>query len=364
MTLSCILRYLKIHCYGTCVLALLCITQCSAADLPSGLNRTADADTAETGQLDIQQEPPPEQSRRGTIKYRPTEQEDQVPLQFRLPAEPFIYDVHPLDVTSKSPAVSLVTFPSAIETSQPNNNTVHCEYYRPKAEGERPGVVVLHILGGSFELSRICCRALASKGIGALFMKMPHYGPRRQPGSNARMVSDDPHETVRGMSQAVLDVRRSAAWLAAREEIDPNQLGITGISLGGIVSALAFSAEPRFQKGCFVLAGGDLAETFWKSQKFSNLRERWAANGKNKEDLQELLSTIDPAVLASKKSEPRILMFNAKHDELIPYSCTMKLWQAYGEPEIVWWNTGHYTAIWELPACLVQMSHFFNSKLP
>jgi len=364
MTLSCILRKIKIHRYGTYILALISMIQCAAAEPPSGINRMTDADTVETGQLNIQQEAPPELSRRGTIKYRPAEQEDQVPLRFRLPAESFIYEVHPLDVTSKTPAVSLVTFPSAIVTPQPNNNTVHCEYYRPNAEGKRPGVVVLHILGGSFELSRICSRALASKGIGALFVKMPHYGPRRQPGSNARMISNDPHETVRGMTQAVLDVRRAAAWLAAREEIDPNQLGINGISLGGIVSALAFSAEPRFQKGCFVLAGGDLAETFWKSQKYSNLRERWTANGKNKEDLQELLSTIDPAALANKKPDRRILMFNARHDEVVPYSCTIKLWQAYGEPEIVWWNTGHYTAIWELPACLVQMSHFFNSESP
>ena len=126
--------------------------------------------------------------------------------------------------------------------TQPANNTVHCEFFRPLAPGKHPGVVVLHILGGDFDLSRLFCRSLASRNVAALFVKMPHYGPRREPGSTARMVSLDPRETVRGMTQAVLDVRRAAAWLGAQESVDPEQLGIMGISLGGITSALAATA--------------------------------------------------------------------------------------------------------------------------
>jgi dipeptidyl aminopeptidase/acylaminoacyl peptidase len=57
------------------------------------------------------------------------------------------------------------------------------------------------------------------------------------------------------MKQAVLDIRHAAAWLAARDEVDPELLGIFGISLGGITSALSATIEPRFTKACFMLAG-------------------------------------------------------------------------------------------------------------
>ncbi len=30
---------------------------------------------------------------------------------------------------------------------------------------------------------------------------------------------------------------------------------------------------------------------------------------------------------------------------MIPPACTVSLWRAFGEPEIVWWDAGHYTAV-------------------
>ena len=92
---------------------------------------------------------------------------------------------------------------------------MHCEYYRSRLPGRRPGVIVLHIMGGDFALSRLFCNSLAQHGVCALFVKMPYYGPRRDLSSPRRMVSADPRQTVEGMTQAVLDIRRATAWLAA-----------------------------------------------------------------------------------------------------------------------------------------------------
>ena len=39
------------------------------------------------------------------------------------------------------------------------------------------------------------------------------------------------------MHQAEQDIRRTVDLLASRPEIDPQRIGITGISLGGIVAA-------------------------------------------------------------------------------------------------------------------------------
>ena len=51
------------------------------------------------------------------------------------------------------------------------------------------------------------------------------------------------------MTQAVLDIRRAAAWLAARDEVADDQIGIMGISLGGITGALAVQHRAAVQEG-------------------------------------------------------------------------------------------------------------------
>ena len=75
-----------------------------------------------------------------------------------------------------------VTFPSPVVTPFEANNTVHCEYFQPKRAGKHPAVIVLHILGGDFPLSRLFCNRMAQQGVAALFVKMPYYGPRRGAG--------------------------------------------------------------------------------------------------------------------------------------------------------------------------------------
>ena len=65
---------------------------------------------------------------------------------------------------------------------------------------------------------------------------------------------------MRSMRQGVCDVRRALRWLAARPEVDADRLGVTGISLGGIVSSLVVSVDPRVRSGALLLAGGDLSK--------------------------------------------------------------------------------------------------------
>ena len=299
---------------------------------------------------------------RGQVDFVPPASEAQVPPPYRLTAAKFAYELTPQPTVSQSFELFTLTFPSPLVTPEANNNTVHCEFFRAKGAGKRPAVVMLHILGGDFPLSRLFCRSLASHGVSALFVKMPYYGPRRQPGSTARMVSMDPEQTVRGMTQAVLDVRRAAAWLAAQSDIDGEQLGIMGISLGGITGALAATAEPRFQKVCLLLAGGDIGQVAWNAKELAALRKTWTARGGTQESLVELLKPVDPVTYGELVRGRSILMLNASHDEVIPKACTESLWKAFGKPEIVWWDAGHYTAARFIFEGLARATRFFAGE--
>src|SRR4051812_19364448 len=90
---------------------------------------------------------------RGEVDFRPTAAESEVPERFRLQAERFAYEI---EEVRREPKLSVhrVRFPSPFRSPDPENNVVHAEYFRPAGEGRRPAVVVLHILGADFALSR------------------------------------------------------------------------------------------------------------------------------------------------------------------------------------------------------------------
>jgi dienelactone hydrolase len=201
--------------------------------------------------------------------------------------------------------------------------------------------------------------AIAQRGAAALFLKMPYYGPRRPANSQKRMVSRDPVETVEGMTQAVLDIRHAAAFLAAREEIDASQLGVFGISLGGITGALALTAEPRLKNGCLLLAGGDMGQIAWTARELDEARQFWLGQGGTKESFFQIMQSIDPVTYASQVQGRRLLMLNAAEDEVVPRPCTESLWRALGKPEIVWYDGGHYSVARHILNALQRTQDFF-----
>lgn len=298
--------------------------------------------------------------RQGTIQFTTTPTEAAVPERFRLAAGSFDWAARRMETVTENVEVWDLTFPSPVVTPVAPNNTVHAEYYRARRAGRRPGVVVLHIMGGDFALSRLFANALAQHGACALFVKMPYYGPRRDPASPRRMVSPDPRETVEGLTQAVLDIRRATAWLAEQPEIDPQRLGIFGISLGGITSALALTAEPKLTSACLMLAGGDIGQVGWDAPEARAARERWLALGGTRESFVETLQAVDPVTNAAAARGKRILMLNALYDEVIPRACTESLWRALGQPEIRWYPGGHYSVIRFIFGALLRVGRFFG----
>jgi len=298
----------------------------------------------------------------GTVQVVPAASENSIAERFRLAQHNFEWQARRMETVTETLEVWDVTFPSPVKSTEEANNTVHCEYYRSRSGGRRPGVIVLHILGGDFPLARVFANTLAQHGVSALFLKMPYYGPRRDPNSPRRMVSADPHQTALGMTQAVLDIRAATAWLASRPEIDPGQLGIFGISLGGITGALAATAEPRLKNVCLLLAGGDIGQVGWESQYTHRVREQWLAQGGTREQFLDIVRVVDPVTYAAAAKGRRFLMLNARDDEVIPRACTDSLWKALGEPEIRWYAGGHFSVMRHIFSALLTVGRFFQTE--
>jgi Prolyl oligopeptidase family len=291
----------------------------------------------------------------GEVVFHPAPEESSVPDLFRLKPEAFGYEIE-LVLERPHYRVSRLRFPSPITTPSPENNVVHAEFFEPVGfPGRRAAVVVLHILGADFPLSRYVAARLADRGVAALFLKLPYYGERRPSGGPGpvpvRFLSADIERTMTSMRQGVCDVRRALCWLASRNNIDPRRLGVTGISLGGIVASLTVAVDPAAREGVFLLAGGDLSRILWGMPETRKFRQAWEASGKTIDDLKTLTAPYDPLTYASRLSGKRLLMIAGKVDEVVPPASTLALWNASGRPKILWYDCGHYSAIgYLLPA--------------
>ena len=228
----------------------------------------------------------------------------------------------------------------------------------------RPAVVVLHILGADFALSRYLAARLADRGVAALFVKLPYYGERRPAGGQQRFLSADIERSIARDAQGVCDVRRAAAWLASRPEIDPGKLGVTGISLGGIVSSVAAAVDPTLNRGAFLLAGGDLAQILWEMPEGARYRILWIESGRTLADLKALTDPFDPLTYAHRLVGKRLLMIAGNVDEVIPPASARALWKAAGRPPIRWYDCGHYSAVGFLLPAVRQTVEFFAAELP
>jgi dienelactone hydrolase len=295
---------------------------------------------------------------RGVVHFHAAPTESAVPEQFRLNDAEFGYEIEPrLETATYS--VSSVRFPSPIVTPDVANNTVHAEYFRPKVDGKRPAVVVLHILGADFALSRYLAARLADRGVAALFVKLPYYGERRGPDGSKRFLSTDIGRSVTALSQGVRDVRRAASWLASRPEVDGDRLGVTGISLGGIISSIAASVDPTLNRAALLLAGGGLADILWEMPEAKRYRELWIASGRTREDLAALVAPLDPLTHAEGLRGKKVLMFAGTVDEVIPPAAARKLWEKAGRPPIRWLECGHYSAAGFLLPAIRETVDFF-----
>ena len=237
-----------------------------------------------------------------------------------------------------------VVLPSAIKSGFPKNDVIPVIFYPAQGvNGARaPAAILLHPLGGGLEITDRVARYLAARGINGAVMQLPYHYNRAVGQAPAKFyVSNDAKILARSFDQAASDVSTLATWLQAQPEVDPDKLGVAGISLGAIVTHLAMGRDPRLNAGVAIVGGGDLKEI----SQLSVLAKLFL----------QVRNTIDPSALGDAElreadplyhvviNRPRhVLMIQGARDEVIPRHAATELWEALGRPPIQWLDIGHF----------------------
>ena len=233
----------------------------------------------------------------------------------------------------KGYVIKRVTFSSALPAPG-ENNIVRGYYYQTEKEGRSPVIVILPIAGGNYFFSKKMAKFLISHSINCLMLER----------SDRLLDSQGGLETIRRrFIKTVLNVRRSIDWLVRQQEVDTERIGITGASLGAILSSIVAETDTRIKCSVFILGGGNLARLFSESREktIRSFRKRvMKKEGLTKEQFFRLVSQklkdIDPLTYAGRLSPETILMVNTVNDVVVPRECTLEFWAAIGEPELIW----------------------------
>jgi hypothetical protein len=135
-----------------------------------------------------------------------------------------------------------------------------------------------------------------------------------------------------------------------RPEVDPDRIGILGLSLGGILGAVLTAVEPRIRAASICLAGGDLPALLMDTTEGRIVdwtEKRLAKEGLTRrrleDDLRASLSS-DPALLGGHVDPARVFLVTAGLDEVMPRRNSDLLWESLGRPKRLTIPLGHYTA--------------------
>src|SRR5438105_725077 len=155
---------------------------------------------------------------------------------------------------------NVLTFTSSIESSWPENNTVHAQLFparetlstrsRGKRYGSGPAVLLLPNWNAKWHGQNGLCRWIQRLGITVLKMSMPYHDRRMARGHERADQICGPNIglTLQANRQAVQDSRRCLHWL---EQQGYSKLGILGTSIGSSVGYITLVHDERVRAGGF-----------------------------------------------------------------------------------------------------------------
>ncbi len=220
------------------------------------------------------------------------------------------------EVVSQSASEGIVTKTIYINSIQYKGKTskIFGYFSFPRKAINLPAILISHGGGGHAVLSRNI--SWANRGYAVLSIDLPGKGENR-----SLSKSTGPNMTVSQLLKtmpldenylchAVAAVRSSISFLAAQKEVDPQNIGMIGLSWGGVLTLLTNGVDSRIKTFINVYGSGHIQEeSTWQSL-FDKMSEG---------ERQIWDSLIDPKnVLSQQKSEMLFMTGTNDHCYYLP----------------------------------------------
>jgi dienelactone hydrolase len=239
------------------------------------------------------------------------------------------------------------------------NHTVWGRWVRPvRRAAQRPRLVYLHgFMQPETPIEEVTLlTTLATRlGVEVVQVQPPYHGRRRPRGSRfdgELYWTADVVRSLEALRQSILDARTVLAWLLDQ---DDRPVGVTGLSLGGALTAALTCLEPRFAFSIPLIGHMDLAAILADVPVLEGVRHELAALGFGPAQLGALFERFGWNELPPAIPRERIHIFAAREDHFFRPERVEAMWRRWGEPRIDWYPCSHMGFITHLPEVIPRM---------
>ncbi|MDD5382213.1 MAG: alpha/beta fold hydrolase [Candidatus Margulisbacteria bacterium] len=135
----------------------------------------------------------------------------------------------------------------------------------PKNARNLPAILLVHGGGGGASLGRTV--AWASRGYAVLVIDLPGKGDKRWSSRSGGpdmdvsiLLRTKPDFSYNYLVNAVAAARNAITFLTERKEVDPNRIGMVGLSWGGVITLLTNGQDKRLKTAVNVFGAGYIPE--------------------------------------------------------------------------------------------------------
>ena len=162
------------------------------------------------------------------------------------------------------------------------------------------------------------------KGFAVLALDCPHHGERKDKDPDVSAV--DTTNFAEAVREGTREYRKALDWLCARKDIDAHRIGALGYNMGAMMAVILAAVDDRVSD-IALCVGGDPVISF-----APNIPE-----GK-----RDAMYSICPSLFADHISPRRVLMLNARIDDVMPANAVFRLYGAFKQPKLLeWYDTNH-----------------------
>ena len=240
------------------------------------------------------------------------------------------FDTPATNAYSYDRVTASLSFPSALSTPHPENNTVQARWFPAATEPAigAPGprgraVVLLPQWNADAEGHVGLAKLLARFGISALRLSLPYHDARMPPELTRAdyIVSSNITRTVQVCRQAVLDSRRAIGWLASQGF---ERIGILGTSLGSCLAMLTTAHEPLIRAQALNHISPRFADVVWRGLSTQHVKQ--GLDGRiDLARLRSLWRPISPSSYLDRVRHARTLLVYARYDLTFPVDLSREL---------------------------------------
>lgn len=226
------------------------------------------------------------------------------------------------------------------------NHTVHARWMHPRTGPRRSLLLYVHGWlepGPWIEETTLLPKIYRELGVDCAHVQLPFHGKRNPRGSlfhGEHYFTADLVRSVEAIRQSIIDVRSTILWFRSQGY---EQIGVTGLSLGGSLTMLLACLEPLPDYIVPMVSHLDLLDAVENAPIMWRMKSDLERFGVDKERRAEIFRGIGLDRFQPVMPADHQLWVAARDDRYLSATSVERQWETWNRPPILWIGGGHMT---------------------